>query len=180
MLEEIDENDQHYNFITQLQLYYKNEWLRDSVIEELERFKDKIKRLRQKLTGDLKLIEFMPGFLPYLGAKSQLEKLENELKEWQEKQPPKPKVHDPSDSVKNFHQRKRKPIKRSFISNKPTNQKEEEKYNKEDLSAEEVLQMTFDTYTLQGELGRFLGELDHNKVAFALTGDSGAGKSYFS
>jgi hypothetical protein len=40
--------------------------------------------------------------------------------------------------------------------------------------------MSFNTYSFQGELGRFLGELDDNMVAFALTGDSGAGKSYFS
>jgi hypothetical protein len=49
-----------------------------------------------------------------------------------------------------------------------------------ELGGSEVRNMKFDTYRLSGELGRFLGELDHNMVAFALTGDSGAGKSYFS
>lgn len=49
-----------------------------------------------------------------------------------------------------------------------------------ELGGGEVRRMHFDTYNMKGELGRFLGELDHNKVAFALTGDSGAGKSYFS
>lgn len=44
----------------------------------------------------------------------------------------------------------------------------------------ELLNMTFTTFQLDGELGRFLGELDRNMTAFALTGDSGAGKSYFS
>jgi len=48
------------------------------------------------------------------------------------------------------------------------------------VSGAELLNMTFNTFQLEGELGRFLGELDRNMTAFALTGDSGAGKSYFS
>ena len=40
--------------------------------------------------------------------------------------------------------------------------------------------MNFNIFQFKGELGRFLGELDDNMVAFVLTGDSGAGKSYFS
>jgi hypothetical protein len=47
-------------------------------------------------------------------------------------------------------------------------------------SAQEVLKMTFETFTIPSELGEFLGNLDRNKLAFALTGDAGAGKSYFS
>jgi DNA replication protein DnaC len=49
-----------------------------------------------------------------------------------------------------------------------------------ELGGAEIKKMEFNTYQLKGELGRFLGELDNNMVAFALTGDSGAGKSYFS
>lgn len=48
------------------------------------------------------------------------------------------------------------------------------------VSGAELLNMTFNTFLLDGELGSFLGELDRNMTAFALTGDSGAGKSYFS
>lgn len=44
----------------------------------------------------------------------------------------------------------------------------------------QLRQMTFKTFRLPGRLGDFLGELDRNMAAFALTGDSGAGKSYFS
>lgn len=51
---------------------------------------------------------------------------------------------------------------------------------KNSVGGAELLNMTFNTFTLDGELGRFLGELDRNRTAFALTGDSGAGKSYFS
>lgn len=49
-----------------------------------------------------------------------------------------------------------------------------------ELGGADIQKMSFKTYQLKGELGRFLGELDNNMVAFALTGDSGAGKSYFS
>lgn len=59
------------------------------------------------------------------------------------------------------------------------------KYERHNLSPKElggadILNMNFNTYQFKGELGRFLGELDDNMVAFVLTGDSGAGKSYFS
>lgn len=44
----------------------------------------------------------------------------------------------------------------------------------------QVREMEFETFQLPGRVGVFLGELDRNMAAFALTGDSGAGKSYFS
>ena len=40
--------------------------------------------------------------------------------------------------------------------------------------------MNFDGVQVKGEIGRFLGTMERNKCAIALTGDSGAGKSYFS
>jgi len=49
-----------------------------------------------------------------------------------------------------------------------------------ELGGADIKNMNFNTYQFKGELGRFLGELDNNMVAFVLTGDSGAGKSYFS
>ncbi|NOQ75609.1 MAG: hypothetical protein GQ574_26615 [Crocinitomix sp.] len=49
-----------------------------------------------------------------------------------------------------------------------------------ELNGEEIRNMKFETFTLSGELGRFLGHLDRNMVALALTGNAGAGKSYFS
>lgn len=49
-----------------------------------------------------------------------------------------------------------------------------------ELTGAEVRQMKFSTFSLSGQLGKFLGQLDRNMVAFALTGNSGAGKSYFS
>lgn len=48
------------------------------------------------------------------------------------------------------------------------------------IGAGDLLNLEFETFQLDGELGRFLGELDRNMTAIALTGDSGAGKSYFS
>lgn len=49
-----------------------------------------------------------------------------------------------------------------------------------EMGADDVLNLNFTTFILPGELGRFLGELDRNMIAFALTGDSGAGKTYLS
>jgi hypothetical protein len=49
-----------------------------------------------------------------------------------------------------------------------------------EIGAGDLQDMDFDTFTLNSELGRFLGELDFNRTAFALTGDSGSGKTYFS
>jgi hypothetical protein len=51
---------------------------------------------------------------------------------------------------------------------------------KNGVGGADLQNMTFDTFTLDSELGRFLGELDKNMTSFALTGNSGAGKSYFS
>ena len=52
--------------------------------------------------------------------------------------------------------------------------------NDRDIGAGDLKDMDFDTYNIDSELGRFLGELDWNRTCFALTGDSGAGKTYFS
>gem|GEM_PF-3300921 len=47
-----------------------------------------------------------------------------------------------------------------------------------DLTAEDIRNSYYETFSMPTELGRFLGNLDRNKLAFALTGDSGAGKSH--
>lgn len=49
-----------------------------------------------------------------------------------------------------------------------------------EFNASQIRSMDFSSYRIPGELGSFLGELDDNKIAIALTGDTGAGKSYFS
>lgn len=51
---------------------------------------------------------------------------------------------------------------------------------KETLKGSELMMMDFETFTLPSELGRFLGQLERYRLAIALTGDSGAGKTYFS
>ena len=54
------------------------------------------------------------------------------------------------------------------------------KLKKVELSGADLANQTFDTFSLGGEIGRFLGNLERKKLAIALTGDSGAGKTYFS
>ncbi len=48
------------------------------------------------------------------------------------------------------------------------------------FSGKEISNLKFEGVEINGELGKFLGSMERNKCAIALTGDSGAGKSYFS
>jgi len=173
--------DFRYVIIREIDDYYKDPDTRQTVIDLVTNFKEKLQAQVKKLEKEM--MDLCQGGDSLLKASLYFRKntLKTQLKKLENQEPPQPEKPTVSETVKSFNQRKRKPIRRSFVSRNPNNDsKEVEKFNKEDLSAEDVLHMTFDTYMLSGELGRFLGELDHNKVAFALTGDSGAGKSYFS
>ena len=48
------------------------------------------------------------------------------------------------------------------------------------VTGDQILKMKFNNLELEGELGQFLGLIQRNKCAIALTGDSGAGKTTFS
>lgn len=48
------------------------------------------------------------------------------------------------------------------------------------ISGNQILKMKFNNLELEGALGEFLGLIQRNKCAIALTGDSGAGKTTFS
>ena len=48
-----------------------------------------------------------------------------------------------------------------------------------ELTAGDILNTNYESFTLRTDLGQFMGDLDRNKVAIALTGDSDAGKSHF-
>lgn len=69
---------------------------------------------------------------------------------------------EPKPSVK----RKNRPAKRTSVVRA--------------YSGKEILNMEFDVLQLDGELGRFLGKLQRERCAIALTGNSGAGKTTFS
>lgn len=47
-------------------------------------------------------------------------------------------------------------------------------------SGSQILEMKFEEVQLSGELGKFLGKLQRDRCAIALTGDAGVGKSTFS
>ncbi|MEM9824648.1 MAG: hypothetical protein AAF985_26410 [Bacteroidota bacterium] len=51
---------------------------------------------------------------------------------------------------------------------------------KDTLKGSELMMMNFETFDLPTELGRFLGQLERYRLAIALTGDNGAGKTHFS
>lgn len=58
--------------------------------------------------------------------------------------------------------------------------KQRRKKGPKEVTGGELRLMQFNSFGLQGELGQFLGRLEKDRLAFALTGDSGAGKSNFS
>lgn len=68
---------------------------------------------------------------------------------------------------------KEEEIKKRNQANKALNRKM-------NIKGSDLINMNFDTFELNGELGRFLGELERNGLAIALTGDGGAGKTTFS
>ena len=77
--------------------------------------------------------------------------------------------------------KKRSPIATAIhrpISHKKVVKKQDK--NGREIGAGDLQDMDFEIFTINSELGKFLGELDLNRTCFALTGDSGAGKTYFS
>ncbi len=67
--------------------------------------------------------------------------------------------------------------------NAPVNRKKKNGHSpamKDTLKGSELMAMDFETFSLPTELGQFLGQLERYRLAIALTGDSGAGKTYFS
>lgn len=61
-----------------------------------------------------------------------------------------------------------------------TSTKPSQKRLKSEVTGTELLNMHFETFALNGEIGQFIGDLERYKLAIALTGDSGAGKTHFS
>ena len=89
-----------------------------------------------------------------------------------------------TEKIKVLEKQKAIPIKvalpeKNILSRHSMSSKNDANF-KNGVSGTDLQHMVFNTFRLEGELGRFLGELDRNRTAFALTGDSGAGKSYFS
>jgi hypothetical protein len=85
-----------------------------------------------------------------------------------------------AEKIKILKKQKLIPVK-TVVKKKPQSTNSIQNINsKNGVGGADLLNMKFNTFTLNSELGRFLGELDKNRTAFALTGDSGAGKSYFS
>ncbi len=84
------------------------------------------------------------------------------------------------EKIKTLEKQKLLPVKTVTKKKQQTKHSTKNINTKDGVGGSDLLNMKFNTFTLNSELGRFLGELDKNKTAFALTGDSGAGKSYFS
>ena len=109
----------------------------------------------------------------------QLKKIQQKIEKVQEK------IKGLHQKIKALEKQKSVPVQNTAIKKQtqqftPAQKNNNTQTTKNGVSGTELLNMTFNTFQLNGELGRFLGELDRNMTAFALTGDSGAGKSYFS
>lgn len=79
-----------------------------------------------------------------------------------------------------FNLQKKAKEKEKRKSTKRESQHQKSRIGKEGIGAADLRNMTFATFELPTELGEFLGRLERNRLAIALTGDSGAGKSHFS
>lgn len=115
-------------------------------------------------------------------TKSDLEEKKEEIKEIRKR------YEDSVKEIKRLNLLINKPVKkkRSVMTtaiHKPSTPKrvsKKENINDREVGAGDLQDMEFETYDIDSELGRFLGELEWNRTSFALTGDSGAGKTYFS
>lgn len=144
---------------------------------ELSYFKTILRNAVDKLKKKLEtlILDTAFGYFPIMRLNKKLKDLNSELSTIDTFVPSPLTLPKPKKGHKTYGERKRK---RRPIGFNKLNQKDLK--NKSELGGQDIQNMKFDTYVLRGELGQFLGELDKNKVAFALTGDSGAGKSYFS
>lgn len=142
-------------------------------IEKYEELKSSL-RENKKLKGE--------DELALQRTKSDLEETKTEFKEIDQR------YRDSVKEIKRLDLLINKPIKKKKSSmmttvHRPSSPKrvvqKQENTNK-DIGAGDLQDMDFDIFTIDSELGRFLGELDFNRTCFALTGDSGAGKTYFS
>ena len=139
--------------------------LRDEMTEQLIELED-------SLQEDKSFIKKHYQQLKSINQK--IEKVQEKIKELNQKI--KALAHQKSIPVKTIEIKKQnQPTQTTPVQKNNTHQK-----SNNAVGGAELQKMTFNTFQLNGELGRFLGELDRNMTAFALTGDSGAGKSYFS
>ena len=123
----------------------------------------------------------------YFDSKDELEKLkiENNETHWNEVQARIEKTKLESEKLENELEQLQKidldnlPAQSTSESESNSGKKEPE-INLRGYTASELEGMKFETLVLNGELGKFIGKLQREKCAIALTGDSGAGKSTFS
>jgi len=123
----------------------------------------------------------------YFDSKDQLEEIskENSEEHWKEEEAKIEKTKQESEKLEKELEQLLKidlenlPVQRNAEDESSSNKKEPV-INLRGYTASELEGMKFETIDLNGELGKFIGKLQREKCAIALTGDSGAGKSTFS
>lgn len=132
--------------------------LKQHTIDEIESFQKVL--TEHKTTNEKTAMEILGLNLKNLDIESDIEKIEVELAELN------------AIDLENL------PIKINPKKQETKNSKI--KQQAKGVSGEQVLKMKFNNIELAGALGEFLGLIQRNKCAIALTGDSGAGKTTFS
>lgn len=160
------------DFVARFQKKLAIEILLNQQVEATKSLQQEIKEVRTKYNKAItqkELREKRIGEVKQIIAKNEreIEKVKDEIREAQVRLlPPKP-------------QHVRATLMRPFkAKGGPPPQTKGGKQS--ELTGGELREMQFNTFMLPSELGQFLGQLERNKLAFALTGDSGAGKSNFS
>lgn len=144
--------------------------------KDFREFNAEITELIKRQEKQLESIK-LENFKYLLHPEFELERLEKELQNLIDNPTEIPILAKPLPKHKTFTDRKRTKSRRR--TNSVSNNVNQE-INANGMGGADIQNMKFDTFGLPDELGRFLGDLDRNKLAFALTGESGSGKSYFS
>lgn len=133
-------------------------------INRLRAFKTGLENAIRELEAGIKQAnEYIEVF------KAEIDKTESRLKQLDELR---------FKQVKPVSQLRKVPTQQSRIQpkrNPEPNTSKAAKPSDGEIGGQDLLNMNFETFTLSGELGEFLGELDRNRLAIALTGDSGRG-----
>ena len=141
-----------------LRHYSRFKKIRKETVEKVASLENELNKTKQ--TNDTIELDQISLFIKQIGIRSTIKELNRKLTELMaidlDQLPPK------------YNPKKSSPTK---PKTKPT---------AKGISGLDILNMSFNNLKLEGELGRFLGLLQRNKCAIALTGDSGAGKSTFS
>ena len=176
----------NHGYVAEMEIHIQKHWI-DSLPLDAEIFiLDDLEKKRTRIPG---IIENLQIKLEKLKSKSkkrpfnfksvlseeyllgEIEKLSNKIAELKKKlNNPPPEILGIIPKKEQRIQKKQRTSNRKSTSNSPS----------DGFRPGDIRRMDHNSFQLKGEIGYFLGNLERNMLAIALTGDSGAGKSTFS